>query len=87
MQDAAYILESLLETCLYGTGFFYLFFWIAERKPTNREALYIFAALLVAVLVMNFAAPINLLFLWVLLSLKPLFTKKPKPLSVKKRSE
>jgi hypothetical protein len=76
MQDAASILESLFETCLYGTVFLYLFFWIAERKPTNFEALYIFAGVLAVVLVTNFVDSSNFLLLFLLLNLMPSHKRK-----------
>ena len=54
MRYAAHILERLVETSLLVTGVVCLLFWIAERKPTNLEMLYIFAAVSAGVLVLNF---------------------------------
>ena len=79
MQYAAYILEGLFETSLIITGFFYLFFWIAGHKPTNLEALYIFAAVLAFALVINFVDSSNWLLLVLFLSWMPSLRKKPKP--------
>jgi len=79
MQDAAYTLEGLFETSLLTTGFVGLLFWISERKPTNLEFLYIFAAVSAVVLVINFVdssnwVPVVLFLCWV-----PSLGQKTKP--------
>lgn len=53
MQDVVNIVENLGETSLLITGVVCLLFWIAERKPTNFEMLYIFAAVSAVVLAIN----------------------------------
>lgn len=53
MQDALNILKNVVETSLPLTGVVCLLFWIAQRKPTNREMLYIFASVSAFVLIIN----------------------------------
>jgi hypothetical protein len=57
MQDAVNILGRLLDTSFFCAGLLYLVFWIAERKPTNLEAVYIFAGVFAIGLVINFIMP------------------------------
>jgi len=76
MQDAVNILENLVETSLLITGVVCLLFWIAERKPTNLEMLYIFAAVSAGVLAINLVDS-SLWLLFVLLSWIPAGKKAP----------
>jgi len=83
MQDAVNILENLVETSFLITGVVYLLFWIAERKPTNLEMLYIFAAVSAGVLVINYVD--SSLWLIALLSWIPVGKKAPELLLPKKK--
>ena len=76
MQDAVNILENLGDTSLLITGGVCLLFWIAKRKPTNFEMLYIFAAVSAGVLAIKFIDS-SLWLVLVILSWIPAGKKAP----------
>ena|GEM_PF-5509749 len=77
MQDAIHVLEKLVDISLPATGVLCLLFWIAGRKPTNLEILYIFTAVSAGVFVLNFTDS-SFWLIFVLLSWIPSGKNAPK---------